>query len=158
MPRSHGPVSPKPDTCTWPDRPKNPQTLALRTQPEVLALWGVGVTGRCAANRPRAKSDTGVRSRRGRLTWRVGHLGSLHHGGHRFLVWARLPAAQERGTKPWLAVRFDASTFGIIEAFPDDEARRTHLAGTVWPGAQRESELFPSPPTIANLDVLAEKL
>jgi hypothetical protein len=42
-------------------------------------------------------------------------------------VWARLLVEKEPGTKPWLAVRFDASTFGIIDAFPDDEARQTHL-------------------------------
>lgn len=33
-----------------------------------------------------------------------------------FLVWARLLVAEEPGTETWLAVRFDASTFGIIES------------------------------------------
>jgi quinol monooxygenase YgiN len=75
-----------------------------------------------------------------------------------FLVWARLLVEEEPGTKPWLAMRFDASTFGIIEAFPDDEARRIHLAGPFGQELKEKAELFASPPQIVNLDVLAEKL
>jgi len=75
-----------------------------------------------------------------------------------FLVWARLLVEKEPGTKPWLAVRFDASTFGIIDAFPDDEARQTHLAGPVGQELKEKAELFASPPQIVKLDVLADKL
>jgi quinol monooxygenase YgiN len=75
-----------------------------------------------------------------------------------FLVWARLLVEKEPGTKPWLAVRFDASTFGIIAAFPDDEARQTHLAGPVGQELKEKAELFASPPQIVKLDVLADKL
>ena len=75
-----------------------------------------------------------------------------------FLVWARLLVEKEPATKPWLVVRFDASTFGIIDAFPDDEARQTHLAGPVGQELKEKAELFASPPQIVKLDVLADKL
>jgi hypothetical protein len=55
-------------------------------------------------------------------------------------------------------VRFDASTFGILDACPDDEARRTHLAGPVGQELKEKAELFASPPQIVKLDVLADKL
>src|SRR4051812_4990774 len=75
-----------------------------------------------------------------------------------FLVWTRLLVEEEPGTKLWLAVRFDASTFGIIDAFPDDQARQIHLAGPVGQELKEKAELFAFPPQIVNLDVLAEKL
>jgi quinol monooxygenase YgiN len=75
-----------------------------------------------------------------------------------FLVWARLLVEKEPDTKPWLAVRFDATTFGIIDAFPDDEARHAHLAGPVGQELKEKAELFASPPRIVELDVLADKL
>lgn len=66
---------------------------------------------------------------------------------------------QEPGTKPWLAVQFCPSTFGIIDAFPDEAARETHLGGPVGKAlAARADELFASPPDITHLDVLADKL
>jgi quinol monooxygenase YgiN len=76
-----------------------------------------------------------------------------------FLVSALPLVEQEPGTKPWLAVRFGPSTFGIIDAFPDDAAREMHLGGPVGEAlAARADELFASPPDISNLDVLANKL
>jgi quinol monooxygenase YgiN len=43
----------------------------------------------------------------------------------------------EAGTPLWFALRFDASTFGIFDAFPDDAARQAHLGGASrrrsWP-------------------------
>jgi quinol monooxygenase YgiN len=64
----------------------------------------------------------------------------------------------EPGTKPWFAVRFGPSTFGIIDAFPDDTARKAHLDGPVGKALrERADELFASPPEISQLDVLAEK-
>lgn len=76
-----------------------------------------------------------------------------------FLLSALPLVAQEPQTKPWLAVRFGPSTFGIIDAFPDETARRAHLDGAVGKAlAERADELFASPPEISHLDVLAEKL
>ncbi|ORM35714.1 antibiotic biosynthesis monooxygenase [Williamsia sp. 1135] len=66
---------------------------------------------------------------------------------------------QEPGTKPWFAVRFGPSTYGIIDAFPDDAARDTHLGGPVGKAlGERADELFSVPPEISYLDVLANKL
>lgn len=66
---------------------------------------------------------------------------------------------REPGTKPWLAVRFGPSTYGIIDAFPDETARQAHLDGPVGQAlAERADELFAKPPEISSLDVLASKL
>lgn len=75
-----------------------------------------------------------------------------------FLVWARLLIEKEPDTKPWLAVRFNATTFGIFDAFPDEEARHAHLAGPVGQELEEKAELFAAPPQIVELDVLADKL
>jgi quinol monooxygenase YgiN len=76
-----------------------------------------------------------------------------------FLLSALPLVEQEPGTKPWLAVRFSPSTFGIIDAFPDEAARATHLSGPVGKAlADKADELFASPPDISNLDVLADKV
>ena len=48
-----------------------------------------------------------------------------------FLLSALPLVEQEPGTKPWFAIRFGPSTFGIIDAFPDEKARETHLEGPV---------------------------
>jgi quinol monooxygenase YgiN len=72
-----------------------------------------------------------------------------------FLLSALSLVEQEPGTKPWLAVRFGPSTFGIIDAFPDETARETHLGGPVGKAlAEKADELFASPPDISNLDVI----
>ena len=73
-----------------------------------------------------------------------------------FLLSALPLVEQEPGTKPWFAVRFGPSTFGIIDAFPDEAARETHLGGPVGKAlAEKADELFASPPDISNLDVIA---
>ena len=76
-----------------------------------------------------------------------------------FLLSALPLVEQEPGTKPWFAVRFGPSTFGIIDAFPDEAARETHLGGPVGKAlAEKADELFASAPEISNLDVIANKL
>ncbi|MGE0219736.1 MULTISPECIES: putative quinol monooxygenase [Mycolicibacterium] len=76
-----------------------------------------------------------------------------------FLVSALPLVQREPDTKPWFAVRFGPSTFGIIDAFPDEAAREAHLEGAVGKAlAEKADELFVSPPDISNLDVLAEKV
>ena len=76
-----------------------------------------------------------------------------------FLLSAPPLVEQEPGTKPWFAVRFGPSTFGIIDAFPDDAARETHLGGPVGKAlADKADELFASAPEIGNLDAIANKL
>lgn len=76
-----------------------------------------------------------------------------------FLLSALPLVEQEPGTKPWLAIQFGPSMYGIVDAFPDEAAREAHLGGPVGKAlAERADELFVSPPDISNLDVLASKL
>lgn len=76
-----------------------------------------------------------------------------------FLLSALPLVEQEPGTKPWFAVQFGPTTFGIIDAFPDEAARETHLEGPVGKAlGERADELFASAPEISQLDVLANKL
>lgn len=76
-----------------------------------------------------------------------------------FLLSALPLVEEEPGTYPWFAVRFDSSTFGIIDAFPDDSARDAHLNGPVGKAlSARADELFASAPEINPIDVLANKL
>jgi quinol monooxygenase YgiN len=65
----------------------------------------------------------------------------------------------EPGTTTWFAIRFGPSTFGIFDAFENDEGRRAHLSGQVATALmQRAEELFVRPPAIEQVDVLAAKL
>jgi len=77
----------------------------------------------------------------------------------KFLLSALPLVEQEPGTAPWFAVRFGPSTFGIIDAFPDEAARETHLGGPVGKAlAEKADELFASAPEISSLDIIANKL
>lgn len=65
----------------------------------------------------------------------------------------------EPATVAWFAVRFGPTSFGIFDAFPDDDGRQAHLSGGVGTALmQRADELFSEPPAIENVDVLADKL
>ncbi|WP_406815762.1 putative quinol monooxygenase [Mycobacterium sp. M23085] len=77
----------------------------------------------------------------------------------KFLLSALPLVEQEPGTKPWFAVRFSPSTFGIIDAFPDEAALEAHLRGAVGKAlAEKADELFAFRPDISKLDILANKL
>lgn len=90
-----------------------------------------------------------------RLEARPGKEGSVEE----FLLSALPLVEQEPGTKPWFAVRFGPSSFGIIDAFPDESAREAHLEGPVAQAlGARADELFATTPEVSYLDVLAEKL
>jgi quinol monooxygenase YgiN len=65
----------------------------------------------------------------------------------------------EDGTPLWFALRFGTSTFGIFDAFPDDEAREAHLSGQVAAGLMEKApQLLAHEPTIERIDVLAGKV
>ena len=65
----------------------------------------------------------------------------------------------ELGTVAWFAVKFGPSTFGIFDAFPDDDARQAHLSGGVGTALmQKADELLSELPAIEKVDVLAHKL
>lgn len=76
-----------------------------------------------------------------------------------FLAGALPMAQDEPGTVAWFAVKIDDSTFGIVDFFPDDSGRQTHLNGPIAAALMdKADELFSSPPQIKPIDVLAAKL
>lgn len=71
-----------------------------------------------------------------------------------------LPLVQdEAATTAWFALRFGPSSFGIFDAFPNDEGRQAHLAGRVAAALlARAADLLAAPPVIDGVDTLAAKL
>jgi quinol monooxygenase YgiN len=76
-----------------------------------------------------------------------------------FLNGALRLADEERDTTVWFALRLDASTFGIFDAFANDSGRQAHLSGPIAAALMsRWEELLSEPPKIEKVDVLAAKL
>ena len=74
------------------------------------------------------------------------------------LMAGRALVLDERGTPLWFAVRFDATTFGIFDAFADESARQAHLSGRLAAARMAKAgELLAEPPRIERVDILAEK-
>jgi quinol monooxygenase YgiN len=71
-----------------------------------------------------------------------------------------LPIVQgEPATTTWFGIRLGPTTFGIFDAFPDEEGRQAHLSGQVAAALMaKASELLAKPPEIEKVDVLAAKL
>ncbi len=66
---------------------------------------------------------------------------------------------EEPATTAWFGLRLGPSTFGIFDAFPDEDGRQAHLSGKVAAALMaRADELFSKPPSIEKVDVLAAKL
>jgi quinol monooxygenase YgiN len=67
-------------------------------------------------------------------------------------------AEQEQGTLAWFAFRENATTFGVFDAFADEQGRQAHLAGQIaaalGEAAQRKLSV---PPVIAPVDLLGVK-
>ena len=67
-------------------------------------------------------------------------------------------ANDEAGTIVWFALRTDASTFWIVDAFPDEDARQAHINGPIAKALMaKASELLAEPPQIHKIRVLANK-
>src|SRR3979409_1077716 len=65
----------------------------------------------------------------------------------------------EDGTPLWFALRFGPSTFGIFDAFPQQDAREAHLSSPVSARLMEQApELLAHEPTIERIDVLAAKV
>jgi quinol monooxygenase YgiN len=65
----------------------------------------------------------------------------------------------EPATIAWFGIRLGPSTFGIFDAFPDEDGRQAHLSGQVAAALMaKAAELLAEPPTIEKVDVLAAKL
>ena len=71
-----------------------------------------------------------------------------------------LPLAEdEPETTVWFAVKFDASTLAIFDAFPSEAGRQAHLTGKIAAALmEKASELLAEAPNIEQCDVLAAKL
>jgi hypothetical protein len=66
---------------------------------------------------------------------------------------------RETDTLAWFAVQFGRHDFGIFDAFPDEEARQAHLAGSVARGLEAQAQLLlDEPPELQQVDILAAKL
>jgi quinol monooxygenase YgiN len=66
---------------------------------------------------------------------------------------------EEPATVAWFALRLGPSTFGIFDAFPDEDGRQAHLSGRVAAALlAKASELLAVPPVIEKVEVLAAKL
>jgi quinol monooxygenase YgiN len=65
---------------------------------------------------------------------------------------------QETRTPLWFAIRLGPTTFGIFDAFVDDDARQAHVASPFAQGLLATApRLLAVPPTIESLDVLGLK-
>src|SRR5262245_6288566 len=65
----------------------------------------------------------------------------------------------EPQTVAWFAVRTSASSFAIVDVFPDEAGRQAHLDGPVAAALnEKATELLAQQPRIEPVDVLAAKL
>ena len=64
----------------------------------------------------------------------------------------------EPGTLEWFAIRLGPTTFGIFDAFPDDDALEAHLSGQLAAAlTEQADDLLSEPPTIEKVHILAAK-
>src|SRR4029450_3380457 len=67
----------------------------------------------------------------------------------------------EPGTISWFAIKEGPSSFAIFDTFNDEAARDAHLNGKVAAALMEKAaagDLFPKPPEIFKLQILADKL
>lgn len=76
-----------------------------------------------------------------------------------FLLGGKVLVDAEPATSSWFAIRFDATTFGIFDTFPNQAGRDAHLAGKVAAALMAKApELLAGAPSIEKVEVLAAKL
>ena len=76
-----------------------------------------------------------------------------------FLKGALQLVEEEPATTAWFALRFGLSSFGIVDAFPDEEGRQAHLNGQVAAAlGEHGPELLAGEPSFELVEVLAAKL
>lgn len=75
-----------------------------------------------------------------------------------FLADARAIVEDEPATIAWFAIQLGPSTFGVFDAFPDDEGRKAHLAGGVAQALMANVGRLFDAPAIREIDVIAHKL
>ncbi len=65
---------------------------------------------------------------------------------------------REATTPIWFALKLSPTTFGVFDAFANEEARQAHLKGDMANALMAQaSELLASPPSVEPIDVLAMK-
>ena len=68
-------------------------------------------------------------------------------------------ANQEARTTVWFALKLGPSTFGVFDAFADEEGRQAHLNGPIAQALMTNAPtLLSKPPQIDPVDVLGAKL
>lgn len=76
-----------------------------------------------------------------------------------FLSGAVELANAETGTPVWFALRTDDSTFWIVDAFPGEAERKSHLDGPIAAALMANADrLLAEPPSISSAQVLASKV
>jgi len=72
---------------------------------------------------------------------------------------AGLAMARAESTTPiWFALRLSPTTFGVFDAFHNEDGRQRHLSGPIAQALMAKApELFASPPTIDQIEVLGLK-
>jgi quinol monooxygenase YgiN len=90
-----------------------------------------------------------------RLTAKAGKADELEA----FLRSALPLVEDEPDTIAWFAVAIDASSYAIVDAFPNEQGRQAHLDGPVAAALfAKADELLAVPPQVEYVDVLAAKL
>ena len=71
-----------------------------------------------------------------------------------------LQLANEEPTTPvWFALRLGPTTFGVFDAFANEEGRQNHLTGRIAAALTANApDLFATPPVLERVDVLGAKL
>jgi quinol monooxygenase YgiN len=77
----------------------------------------------------------------------------------KFLETGLAMANQEATTPLWFALRLGSSTFGIFDAFADENGRQAHLNGPIAQALMAKApELLAKPPAIEKVDILGAKV
>ena len=75
-----------------------------------------------------------------------------------FLAQGLQMANQEATTPLWFALRLGPTTFGVFDAFRDENGRQAHLNGPIAQALMAKApELFAKAPAIEPLEVLGSK-
>ena len=76
-----------------------------------------------------------------------------------FLKQGLAMANAEATTPLWFALRLGPTTFGVFDAFTDDNGRQAHLNGPIAKALMGvAADLFAEPPTIESIEILGAKL
>jgi len=68
-----------------------------------------------------------------------------------------LAAQREPDTTAWFAIRLGPSTFGVFDAFSDEEGRQAHFEAGVK-RLENAPDLLKDAPVVEKVDILAAKL